>query len=262
MGRIKYALALLLLAPIAAFGDAAPKWVAASDAHAQVLLEANAKFSPEQASGVGLVAYDTQAADLGPRRDERQLAALEAARAELERRNAAEADPRVKQDIAIMLDAIARQREGIEVEAQFMRPWTDAPRLMFNGLQRLLDPQNPASRKQAALERLRRYVGMVEGVTPLTQQAAARFEESFANPTLLGPLRAEIVQSLANLPTYGKGIRELFAQAKIEGPKGRAQNSKADAQESELSKENMRGIGNEKQSRQDPSIDDDQELGR
>lgn len=217
MGRIKYALALLLLAPIAAFGDAAPKWVAASDAHAQVLLEANAKFSPEQASGVGLVAYDTQAADLGPRRDERQLAALEAARAELERRNAAEADPRVKQDIAIMLDAIARQREGIEVEAQFMRPWTDAPRLMFNGLQRLLDPQNPASRKQAALERLRRYVGMVEGVTPLTQQAAARFEESFANPTLLGPLRAEIVQSLANLPTYGKGIRELFAQAKIEG---------------------------------------------
>lgn len=55
---------------------------------------------------------------------------------------------------------------------------------------------------------------------------------------------------------------ERSAQAKIEGPKGRAQNSRADAQESELSKENMRGIGNEKQSRQDPSIDDDQELGR
>jgi type IV conjugative transfer system coupling protein TraD len=55
---------------------------------------------------------------------------------------------------------------------------------------------------------------------------------------------------------------ERGAQAKIEGPKGRAQNSRADAQESELSKENMRGIGNEKQSRQDPSIDDDQELGR
>lgn len=55
---------------------------------------------------------------------------------------------------------------------------------------------------------------------------------------------------------------ERGAQAKIEGPKGRAQNSRADAQESELSKENMRGIGNERQSRQDPSIDDDQELGR
>ena len=79
MGRIKYALALLLLAPIAAFGDAAPKWVAASDAHAQVLLEANAKFSPEQASGVGLVAYDTQAADLGPRRDDMRAAVQMAA---------------------------------------------------------------------------------------------------------------------------------------------------------------------------------------
>ena len=55
---------------------------------------------------------------------------------------------------------------------------------------------------------------------------------------------------------------ERSAQAKIEGPKGRAQNSRADAQESELSKENMRGVSNEKQSRQDPSIDDDQELGR
>lgn len=40
---------------------------------------------------------------------------------------------------------------------------------------------------------------------------------------------------------------ERGAQAKIEGPKGRAQNNRADAQESELSKENMRGIGNEKQ---------------
>ena len=50
--------------------------------------------------------------------------------------------------------------------------------------------------------------------------------------------------------------------SKIEGPKGRAQNSRADAQESELSKENMRGIGNERQSRQGPSIDEDQGLGR
>ena len=64
-------------------------------------------------------------------------------------------------------------------------------------------------------------------------------------------------QSLAMQDSEERG-----AQAKIEGPKGRAQNNRADAQESELSKENMRGIGNERQSRQDPSIDDDQELGR
>ena len=64
--------------------------------------------------------------------------------------------------------------------------------------------------------------------------------------------------------TVPNGVKAIIAGQllKIEGPKGRAQNSRADAQESELSKENMRGIGNERQSRQDPSIDDDQELGR
>ena len=84
--------------------------VARSDAHAQVLLEANAKFSPEQASGLGLAQYDTQVADFGPKREERQRAALDAAKADLGKRLAAESDARVRQDIEIMLDSIARQK--------------------------------------------------------------------------------------------------------------------------------------------------------
>ena len=191
--------------------------VARSDAHAQVLLETNAKFSPEQASGLGLVQYDTQVADLGPKREERQRAALDAAKADLGKRLAAESDARVRQDIEIMLDAIARQRESVDMESATMLPWTDAPRLVFNGLQRLLDPQVAPERQRSALERLRRYAGLAKGSTPITTLARARFEERMGDAKLLGPLRAEIEQSLANMPTYAKGIRELFAKAKLEG---------------------------------------------
>ena len=115
MLRIKCVVALVVLLPGVAFGDTATDWVKASDAHAQVLLEANARFSPEQASALGLARYDTQVVDLAPKREERQRAALDAAKAELGKRLAAEPDARVKQDLEIMLDAIARQREAIDV---------------------------------------------------------------------------------------------------------------------------------------------------
>ncbi|HET7844952.1 MAG TPA: DUF885 domain-containing protein, partial [Xanthomonadales bacterium] len=113
--------------------------------------------------------------------------------------------------------SIARQRDAIDMEAATMVPWTDAPRLVFNGLQRLLDPQVPVARQRHALERLRRYAGLEPGTQPVTKLAQARFEERMGDAKLLGPLRAEIEQSLANMPTYAKGVRDLFATAKLEG---------------------------------------------
>ena len=45
---------------------APPAWVAASNAHAQVLLGATLRFQPEQASFFGIPGYDDQVADLRP----------------------------------------------------------------------------------------------------------------------------------------------------------------------------------------------------
>lgn len=94
------------------------------------------------------------------------------------------------------------------------------------------------------------------------EEERAEFERRPAQGELYGYNRPGKKDQRERQNLAMRDSEERSAQAKIEGPKGRAQNSRADAQESELSKENMRGISNEKQSRQDPSIDDDQELGR
>ncbi|AOG02676.1 type IV secretory system Conjugative DNA transfer family protein (plasmid) [Blastomonas sp. RAC04] len=94
------------------------------------------------------------------------------------------------------------------------------------------------------------------------EEERAEFERRPTQGELYGYIRPGKKDQRERQNLAMRDSEERGAQTKIEGQKGRAQNSRADAQESELSKENMRGIGNEKQSRQDPSIDDDQELGR
>ena len=89
--------------------------------------------------------------------------------------------------------------------------------MVFGGMQALLQEQLPAARRAKALERLQRYVGLYPGSTPLTEQAKARFTEQMGKPGLLGPVKAKVDKSLSNVPTYIKGIHDLFAAMKITG---------------------------------------------
>src|SRR5688572_9224679 len=182
--------------------DAPAGWIEASNAHAQVLIDAMARFSPEFASSIGLTAYDDDVLDLGPRLAERRKAALEAAKAELARRLAVERDPLVKQDLELMIDSANRQLDAVVMEDRYVLPWTEAPRTVFGGVQRVLDKQFPRERHLAALERLRRYAGLAPGSKPVTTLARERYEEKAANRELLGPMKAEVEQGLANTPTY------------------------------------------------------------
>ena len=52
--------------PAASHAPAAADWVATSNRHAQMLLQAQAQFEPERALVFGMPGYDDQAADLGP----------------------------------------------------------------------------------------------------------------------------------------------------------------------------------------------------
>ena len=60
-------LVLLLVALSGQVGAQTEKpWVAASNANARLVLEAQARFSPEDVSRFGLTEYDGLAMDLGP----------------------------------------------------------------------------------------------------------------------------------------------------------------------------------------------------
>lgn len=221
MRRIVIVLVLLLVA-VAAHA-ATPAWVAKSNEHANVLIDVMARFSPETASGLGIADYDAKVVDLGPDLVARRKAALEKAKAELEKRAAAETDPLVRQDLDLMIDSANRQLDSVVMEDRFNLAYVDAPRIVFGGVQRLTDPQLPASRRANAIERLRAYTGLAPGTKPLTELAKARFAESVAaktapgDPPRMGPMKAEVEQALANTPIYITGLEQLFAKDKPEG---------------------------------------------
>src|SRR5690606_37684878 len=112
MKPLVLAIALALVVPAAAAAQApapqaaaaapaTPAWVEKSNADAQVLIAAQAKFQPEGFSFFGIPGYDDKVADLGPGNGERFRAAVAEAKATLEQKLQAERDPNVCQDLQI-----------------------------------------------------------------------------------------------------------------------------------------------------------------
>lgn len=192
-------------------------WVTASNRHTQIVIEAQAAFQPEDASRAGLVQYDGKAIDLGPDIDTRYRAAMQKVLGQLRQRLAAERDGNVHQDLEILIEAVNEDIAGSQINEKYQLPWIDVPLLVFEGQQSLLQAQLPAERRAKALERLQRYVGLFPGSKPVTEQAKARFLERRGKPGLIGPVKAEVEQSLANVPVYIAGIRKLYEQLKIAG---------------------------------------------
>lgn len=203
--------------PAIAAPAASAAWVETSNRNAAIVLEAQATFSPENASDTGLPQYDGLAADLGPNIVERQVAALQQARGKLQLKLELERDERIRQDLEILIKAVDQEIAGARIDDKYSLPWIDVPQMVFGSMQSLLQEQRPAARRAKALERLQRYTGQFKGSTAITEQARARFTEKIGQPGLAGPVRLQVEQSLENVPTYIAGIRKLFADMKIAG---------------------------------------------
>ena len=225
---LAFALSLAIGAPLAVTAQTAtpaaapaakpaPAWVEASNRHAQVLLAAQLKYQPEAASFFGIPGFDERVSDLGPDYAARFRKDTEAAKAELQRRLAAEQDPNVRQDLALMISAAD---DAIASSATFERltlPFFDAPQTVFQGITALLSDQTPPERRTKALDRLNAYAGITAGTTPITELARARYEDRAGNKALLRPTKLEVEQALGNVKTYLDGIRALFGKYAITG---------------------------------------------
>lgn len=214
------AAALLASAPLVMAADPAPSppaWVAESNKHAQVLLEILAKYSPESASFFGVDGFDAAVVDLKPGFSERQRADLKAAQARLEAVRATVSDPLVRQDIDILIKAAADQGQTLELNERLLLPFQDVGQLVFQSFQDLLDERVDKKRQQAAVVRLRRYVGAEKGYEPLTSLARARYEERAGDSALLGPWVVQAQQYLDNQPRYLDGIEQLLKASGLKG---------------------------------------------
>ncbi len=203
---------ILLAAARPAVAADTPAWIEKSNAHAKVLLDATNKFQPEGASQTGFPGFDDKIADLQAGITQRYVAAETAARDELATRLLAETDPLVRQDLEILVKAATDDIYTTVLRDKLLLSYTDVGQLVYFGEFGLLQDQVEASRRPAALLRLKLYTGIAPGSTPITELAKARYTEEAVDPAKLGTFKDKIEQSLANIDRYTKGIRELFTQ--------------------------------------------------
>jgi len=204
-------------APSSSSATARPAWIARSDENAKLLLDVETQFTPERASYLGVEAADERTLDLSPGHHARHLAALREARRQLEARRAAEKDPLVAQDLAILLhEADLRIRE-MELAERTLVPHWDVARIVFDGLHALLSDQVAPARRARALVRLRRYAGLEPGSTPLADLAHADVQDHLARPGLVPPARIDLEKSLSTSATLRDGVAKLFAKYRLTG---------------------------------------------
>jgi len=194
-----------------------PAWITASNAQAAGLLEVIVKYAPETAAAIGVEGHDGEVRDLKPGNVRRQEADLDAVAAQLSEALKSETDPRIKQDLEILLKSARDQRTTLELNDRLMLPYFDLPQTLYVGFESLLDKRVAKQRYPAALVRLKRYIGAQAGFEPITMLARARVEERLHDPALTAPWSVEVEQELKNQEQYLSGIRDLFQKSGLHG---------------------------------------------
>lgn len=194
-----------------------PEWVKRSNEIAYKILESRAKFVPEFSGQTGVDGFDEEIFDLGANLYERQIASSEQNITMLTTLLATEEDPRVAQDIEIMLKVAHDDIESNRINYERVLPYGNLTGLIFGGFRGLLDKQVPLERQQAALVRLKKYTGQAEGYQPLTVLAKTRLTKRSKIPGLIKPFIGEVKQDLERAPIMIEGLQSLFAATELEG---------------------------------------------
>ncbi len=192
-------------------------WVRKSNENARLMVELMAKLQPETASQLGVDGHDEEITDLSPGIVARQLAAIRPVHAELVRRLSATTDPKVKQDLEILVKAASDMIKEIELSEKLLVPYFSLDMMFFGSFRGLLDDQIAATRRPAALVRLRKYTGLEPGTKPSTELAMAYVRERMNHPGLVAPIRSKIEKDLGQAPFLVEGIGKLFEKFAIKG---------------------------------------------
>jgi len=206
---------LCLVAGTAAATDTS--WVDKSNEHAQVVLSAFAELAPEGAGNLGVDGLDEDITDLSPGLHERTLQIMEDVIEELERRLAREDNTKARQDLGILLKATRDNKHTQQLDYDHMLPYINVNQAIFGGIRSLIDPQVSRDRYPAAMTRIEKYAGLVDGYEPFTELAKQVSRERFEVEGLVGPYRGEVEQDLERAETFVTGIEELLAGTDLQG---------------------------------------------
>jgi len=160
---------------------------------------------------------DEEVSDLGPGIYERSLQATREVLADLRTLEAEEKNSKVRQDLGILIKALEDNIRSSELNREYMLPYYNISQTVFFGVRGLIDAQIPRERYPAAVTRIEKYAGLVDGFEPITEQAKARTIERFDVEGLVGPYQAEVEQDLERAETFITGIEGLLAGTDLQG---------------------------------------------
>jgi hypothetical protein len=192
-------------------------WIAASNRHAQVLLDVLARVAPESAGQLGASGLDEDVTNLSVEAGERGREATAAALATLQATRKAEQHPLIRQDLDILIRSAQTNLRAGRLSQDRLLPYTDVAGLVFGGLRSLLDAQVAPARRPAAVARLRKYAGLVQGYEPIAAQAMRLARDRQGQSQLLRPARSQVERDLANSPILVQGLETLFDQYEVDG---------------------------------------------
>ncbi len=205
------------LGPTSVWPSEPPPWVTQSNGFANIPLAVFARYFPEDAARTGITGVDREIVDLRPSVYERYVADTKKGAELLRTKLAADQDPRLRQDLEIMIKAQDDAITTAQLRRRLLLEFIDVAQIEFEGIRSLLDPQVAKDRQPAALARLRRYAGIDQGSVPLTRLAIDRTEERLSVPGLTGPYVNEVDKALGDTDHYIDGIRDLFRASGLEG---------------------------------------------
>ena len=205
-----------------------PNWLTESDAIAARYTHSWSELYPELGSGMGYREYDKMATDL-----RLELEALGAKKnqewkAWLTTEIARTTDQELRTDLEVLLDKVEQSIRGDLLEDELgVIPFEPLTKSVFYSLLGLVNDQNTADRKSAAVDRFRKYVFGVEGSNgqrsmprsrALIEIAEAKIKEynSPKGPSkgkALWPNRREIEQYLKDSPGLLIGVSELLKKS-------------------------------------------------
>jgi len=192
-------------------------WIEESDANAQYVAESSARVFPEFQAWAALEEADEEIVLLDGSLTQRAVATFKDQVVELNRLKQQADDPRVVQDLDIMIASRDRLVRDLQAQDELLLPYVNVSQTVFAGLSALLDPQTAEARRPAALVRLKRYAGLETGYRPIAELARQRLEERMDSGDLLPPFRGQVEKDLENSPRYMAGIEQLFSASGLSG---------------------------------------------
>lgn len=188
----------------------APDWVAVSNGYTQKLLTVEIKHRPESGSAEGLSEFDTEVMQPTLADENAQRKETEAVLAELKSAAGQQKYREVAQDLQIVIRRTELRFRQDDFERSHTVPYLNASEIVFAGLRPLLDEQTPPPRRPSAVVRVRKYAGLEQGYTPLTEILKQRTTEQMGKPGVEYPGRAEMETEMARNGNYLDGIAALL----------------------------------------------------